>query len=196
MYVTGLVLAAGTSSRLGRPKQTLFVGGVPILGASLDVARAYGFDQLLVTLGRASDEIMNTVDLTGAEVVYNEDYATGCSSSITRAVTAVHPASAGIVLLLGDQPGIRPETIAALVSEAKDADLGVCRYQDGRGHPLWLSRSVFGELSTLHGDKAVWKLLDSPTLTVAEAKIAARIPLDVDTWDDYDRLLAHDRETP
>src|SRR5699024_12616262 len=126
MYVTGLVLAAGTSSRLGRPKQTLFVGGVPILGASLDVARAYGFDQLLVTLGRASDEIMNTVDLTGAEVVYNEDYATGCSSSITRAVTAVHPASAGSVLVLGDQPGIPPETIAALVSDAKDAAHSGC----------------------------------------------------------------------
>jgi len=195
MYVTGLVLAAGASSRLGRPKQTLFLGGVPILGASLDVARAYGFDQLLVTLGRAPDEVMNAVDLSGAEVIYNEDYATGCSSSITRALTAVHPSSAGIVLLLGDQPRIRPEIITTLVSETKDADLGVCRYQDGRGHPLWLSRSVFGQLSTLHGDKAVWKLLDSPAFTVAEAKIAARIPLDVDTWDDYYRLLAHDRET-
>lgn len=195
MYVTGLMLAAGASSRLGRPKQTLLVGGIPILGASLDVARSYGFDQLLVTLGRAPDEIMDTVDLSEAEVIYNEEYTTGCSSSITRALTAVHPRSSGIVLMLGDQPRIRPETIAALVAAAQDADLGVCRYQDGRGHPLWLSRSVFSELSTLHGDKAVWKLLDSPKFTVAEATIAGPIPLDVDTWADYDRLVAQDRGT-
>lgn len=195
MYVTGLMLAAGASSRLGRPKQTLLVGGIPILGASLDVARSYGFDQLLVTLGRAPDKIMDTVDLSEAEVIYNEEYTTGCSSSITRALTAVHPRSSGIVLMLGDQPRIRPETIAALVAAAQDADLGVCRYQDGRGHPLWLSRSVFSELSTLHGDKAVWKLLDSPKFTVAEATIAGPIPLDVDTWADYDRLVAQDRGT-
>src|SRR5699024_5266234 len=147
--------------------------------ASLDVARAYGFDQLLVTLGQAPDEVMNAVDLSGAEVIYNEDYATGCSSSITRALTAVHPSSAGIVLLLGDQPSIRPYLWTTLAAEAWDSGLGVCRYQDRRGHPLWLSRSVFGQLSTLHGVTAVWRLLDSPAFTGAEGKIPARIARDV-----------------
>src|SRR5699024_2838144 len=165
MYVTGLELAAGASSRLGRPKQTLFLGGVPILGASLDVARAYGFDQLLETLGRAPDEVMNAVDLSRAEVIYNEDYATRCSSSSTRALTAVHPSSGGIVLLLGDQPSTRPEIKTTLVSETKDADIEVCRYQNVRGHTLCLSRSVFGQLSVLYGGKARWKLLDSPAFS-------------------------------
>jgi molybdenum cofactor cytidylyltransferase len=66
----------------------------------------------------------------------------------------------------------------------------VCRYDDGIGHPFWLSRSVFGELARLHGDKGVWKLIESGRFTVDELPVEGRVPLDVDTWEDYRRLLA------
>jgi molybdenum cofactor cytidylyltransferase len=66
----------------------------------------------------------------------------------------------------------------------------VCRYRDGRGHPFWFARSVFTELQQLHGDKAVWKLLESGRWPAAEAEVGGPVPIDVDTWDDYRRLLA------
>ena len=84
-FVAGLVLAAGGSSRLGRPKQTLPYDGTTLLGHVLDSARACGFDQLLVTLGGAADEVREKVDLRGADVVENRDYGDGCSSSIAAA---------------------------------------------------------------------------------------------------------------
>ena len=65
----------------------------------------------------------------------------------------------------------------------------VCRYDDGIGHPFWLSRGVFGELQRLHGDKGVWKLVESGRHRVRELAVDGSIPLDVDTWDDYNRLM-------
>jgi molybdenum cofactor cytidylyltransferase len=91
------------------------------------------------------------------------------------------------VLLLGDQPGVTPETVAALRAGRGDAPLAVCLYEDGRGHPIAVARSVFGDLANLHGDKGVWKLLDRAT--VAEVPIPGAIPLDVDTEADYAAVL-------
>jgi molybdenum cofactor cytidylyltransferase len=70
------------------------------------------------------------------------------------------------------------------------ADIRVCRYTDGVGHPFWFSRNMFGEISRLHGDKGVWKLIESGRYEVGELRIDGPVPLDVDTWEDYQRLLA------
>ena len=67
--------------------------------------------------------------------------------------------------------------------------LAVCRYDDGRGHPFWFARAMFAELRDLHGDKAVWKLLESRRWPVVDVPVSGPVPLDVDTWDDYQRLL-------
>jgi molybdenum cofactor cytidylyltransferase len=189
-FVSGLVLAAGGSARLGRPKQLLPYRGATLLDAVLDTARACGFDQLLVTLGGAADEVREAVDLGGAEVVVNDAYGSGCSSSIAAAVGSLHPRSDVLVLLLGDQPGVSPAVVRALLDGRGAAPLAVCRYDDGRGHPFAFARTTFGELATLHGDKAVWKLLEQRAASVAEVRVPGPIPLDVDTWDDYKAVLA------
>jgi molybdenum cofactor cytidylyltransferase len=189
LFVTGLVLAAGSSSRLGQPKQLLAYRGTTLLDATLNVARTCGFDQLLVTVGGASDDVRRIVDFSGIEIVENVAYTTGCSSSISAAIAAVDASADGLVLMLGDQPDVTPETARRLVAEASESPLGVCRYSDGRGHPFWFHRGVFDDLLTLHGDKAVWKLLESGRYPVTDVEIAGPVPLDVDTWDDYEALL-------
>jgi molybdenum cofactor cytidylyltransferase len=189
-FVSGLVLAAGGSSRLGRPKQLLPYRGATLLDSVLETARACGFDQLLVTLGGAAAEVRGAVDLGGAEVVVNEEYGSGCSSSIAAATGALDPRCGVLVLLLGDQPGVSPASVAALLRGRVDAPLAVCRYDDGRGHPFAFARSMFGELAELHGDKAVWKLLERRADDVTEVPVPGRVPPDVDTWDDYEAVLA------
>src|SRR4051812_14966766 len=120
-FVTGLVLAAGGSRRLGRPKQLLPYHGATLLDAVLTTARACRFDQLLVALGGAADDVRATVDLSGAEVVVNDAYGTGCSSSIAVAVEAVDPRCEVLVLLLGDQPGVAAKTVGTLLAGRGDA---------------------------------------------------------------------------
>jgi molybdenum cofactor cytidylyltransferase len=187
--VTGVVLAAGGSSRLGTPKQLLPYGDTTVLGAAVDVARACGFDQVIVTLGGAADAVRAAVSLNDVDVVTVEDFGSGCSSSLRVALTFVNLRASGIVLLLGDQPGVSPVTVERLLACAR-APIAVCRYDDGIGHPFWLSRDVFGELARLHGDKGVWKLIESGRFGVGKLPVAGPVPSDVDTWEDYRRLVA------
>lgn len=193
MFLSAVVLAAGSSRRLGRPKQTLPFRDTTLLGATLDVVRAAGVDQALVTLGGAAPQVRAAVDLDGFDVVEVEDHGQGCAASIVAAVDRIDPSADGFVLLLGDQPGVDAGHIRALatfsVQNQPGPDAAVTLYDDGPGHPLWLSRGRFGDLRRLQGDKAVWKLLDSGGLDVRELAVPGRtVPLDVDTWDDYEAL--------
>jgi molybdenum cofactor cytidylyltransferase len=189
-FVTGLVLGAGGSSRLGRPKQLLPYGEATLLDHTVATARACSFDQIVVPIGGAADDVRTTVDLSGVKVVVNYAFGKGCSSSIAAAIGAVDPRCEILVLMLGDQPGVTPETIAALLAGRGDAPLAVCRYDDGRGHPLAFDRSTFAGLTDLHGDKGVWRLLDERAGEVVEIRIPGPIPLDVDTPEDYEAVLA------
>jgi molybdenum cofactor cytidylyltransferase len=188
-FVAGLALAAGGSSRLGRPKQTLPYGDTTLLGHVLGSARACGFDQLLVALGGAADEVRAAVDLSGTDVVENRSYGEGCSSSIAAALGALDPRTDVLVLMLGDQPGVGPTAVRTLLARMGDAPLAVCRYEDGRGHPFAFRRDLFGDLADLHGDKGVWKLLDRLGDDVVEVRVPGEVPPDVDTWDDYETLV-------
>jgi molybdenum cofactor cytidylyltransferase len=190
VFVTGLVLGAGGSQRLGRPKQLLAYGDGTLLGHVVEVARTCPFDQLVVALGGAADDVRASVDLRGADVVINDAYGEGCSSSIAAALAAVEPRCDVLVLMLGDQPGVTAATVAALLAGRDGAPLAVCRYDDGRGHPIAFARESFGALAELHGDKGVWRLLDQRAGEVIEVAVEGAIPLDVDTEEDYAAVLA------
>jgi molybdenum cofactor cytidylyltransferase len=191
--VTGVVLAAGSSRRLGTPKQVLPYRDTTLLGATLDIARSAGFHQLIVTLGGGAQEVRDTVPLDGADVVALDelgvDFGAGCSASLRVALARVDPQADGIVLMLGDQPRMDPATIRRMIADGPAADITVCRYADGIGHPFWFSRNIFSDISRLHGDKGVWKLVQSGRYPVRELAVDGAVPLDVDTWDDYRRLL-------
>lgn len=196
--VAGLILAAGSSRRLGEPKQLLPYKGATLLDATLDIARSAPFGQRLVTVGGAAESVTEIVNFDGFQVVDSLHFTDGCSSSIVSSLSLIDPDVVGIVMLLGDQPGIAQSAIRSLVTAAtageEIAPLAVCSYDDGIGHPFWFGRSVFPDLAELHGDKAVWKLIESGRYPVMQLPVPGVIPLDVDTREDYERLLELDQE--
>jgi molybdenum cofactor cytidylyltransferase len=189
-FVAGLVLAAGGSTRLGRPKQLLPYAGATLLDHTVATARACEFDQLIVALGGESQKVRSRVNLSGADVVVNREYGTGCSSSIAAAMEALDPRATALVLMLGDQPGVVPATVRVLLAARGDAPIAVCLYDNGRGHPFAFNDTTFDDLRSLHGDKAVWRLLDERADEVEEVPVAGRVPMDVDTWADYEAVVA------
>lgn len=189
-----LILAAGGSRRLGRPKHLLPYDGGVLLDAVLATARACGFEQTVLVLGGAAAQVQASVDTSGCDIVVNAAFGEGCSSSIAAGMAALDPDTDAVVLLLGDQPGVRAATVralaAVLVGGAAGAGIAVCCYEDGPGHPIAFARRLFPGLSALHGDKAVWKLLEQRAADVVELAVPGPVPPDVDTEEDYRRLLA------
>ena len=184
--VVGVVLGAGSSRRLGRPKQTLPLGDTTVLGWTVRDAEESSLDRIVVVVGEFP------VECGRAEVVRNAAYGTGCASSLLTGLDAAGDADA-IVMLLGDMPGVDSAVIDSVVEEWRAAPswAAVTMYTDGLGHPFVFSADAFETLRGLHGDKAVWKIVDTePPERVRRIAVSRPLPRDIDTWEDYAAVRA------
>ena len=191
--IVGVVLGAGRSSRFGAPKQLLPFGDTTMLGQVVRNANASDLDRVVVVLGRASEELRGSVDFGRAVVVENTAYGTGCASSLLAGMDAAGEDCEALALLLGDQPGVRAEFIDSALFEWRRKRPWACvtAYDGKPGHPFVFAREAFGDLRGLHGDKAVWKLIEAYPERVRRIGIDAPLPPDVDTPEDYELALAH-----
>ena len=191
--VVGVVLGAGKSSRFGAPKQLLPFGNTTLLGQVVGNANSSALDRVVVVLGRASEALRDSVDFERARVVDNAAYGTGCASSLLAGMDAAGEDCEALMLLLGDQPGVRSMFIDLALSEwrRERSWASVTSYRGELGHPFIFSREAFGKLRGLHGDKAVWKLIEAYPERVHEIELDAALPPDVDTPKDYEQALAH-----
>ena len=197
-HLVGVVLGAGSSRRLGRPKQTLPLAGSTVLGTSVASASESHLDRVVLVVGHASDEALAGVDLGRAEVAYNEQYGTGCASSLLAGLDAAGQCG-GIVLLLGDMPGVGAGVVNSVIEawRAGPSFGAIASYRGTLGHPLLFAAEAFTELRALHGDKAVWKIVDrEPTNRLRRIAIDSDLPTDVDTWDDYLQMCSEFGFTP
>lgn len=187
-----IVLAAGTSSRLGRPKQLLPVSSLPLLSLTLDVARSWSHGPRVVVLGACADEIRSSVDTFGYDIAINPDFAAGQSTSLRAGLAALPSAVSGAIVLLGDQPLVSRGLLEALAKDFEPAaDVAVRpRYANGPGNPVLLSRTIFPELMTLTGDVGAREVLRNHRDRIREIDWThAPAPRDVDTDEDYEALL-------
>ena len=191
--IVGVVLGAGRSSRFGTPKQLLPFGDTTMLGQVVRNANASSLDRVVVVLGRASGELRGSVDFGRVVVVDNTAYGTGCASSLLAGMDAAGEDCEALVLLLGDQPGVRAEFVDAVLSEWRSSRpwASVTSYGGELGHPFVFALEAFEQLRGLHGDKAVWKLIEAYPQRVHRVEIESPLPPDVDTPEDYELALAH-----
>jgi molybdenum cofactor cytidylyltransferase len=183
--VTGVILGAGLSRRLGRPKQTLPLGDTTLLGWVVREAEASSLDRIVVvtTVEVATDR---------ATVTRPSGRDPSCSASSLRSGLAAAGAADAVLLLVGDMPGVDTAVIDAVRAEweAGRPWALVTEYDDARGHPLVFSADALPALRAARGEKVAWKLLESEHERVATARVRRPLPLDVDTWEDYEAARA------
>jgi molybdenum cofactor cytidylyltransferase len=159
--VLGVVLAAGGSTRMGRPKQLAELDGRPLLAHVLAAVDDAPVDRVVVALGGAADEVLDRVELGRAEPLVVEGWAAGMGHVLASALARAGGDWEAVVVLLGDQPLVPGRAVARVV-EAWRAGAGpmVTATYDGRpGHPKLFDRRLLPDLLRLTGDTGARDLL-------------------------------------
>lgn len=182
-----VVLAAGLGTRFGSAtKQLAEVEGRPLVAHAVRVALAAAVDEVLVVVGHDADRVRRALPRDArVRAVTNPDPATGIASSLRCGVDALGDDVGALVVLLGDQPGVSPQAVRAVVDALPGHQAARIRYRDRPGHPVAFARGAFGELGRLEGDVGARDLLDR--LDTAEVAFDAPSPTDVDTPADLGR---------
>lgn len=190
--IAGIVLAAGRSSRLGRPKQLLPIHGEPLLRYTLRRILASSLDEIIVIIGHEADAVRAAIADLPIEIVFNPDAALGQSTSVIAGLRTLAPDTEAAMVLLGDQPGVAPDVIDAIIAAWREtgAPIVAPRYLEGIANPVLFDRRVFSELATLEGDAGARRIVRAheKTGTLHLVPVAKPAPRDVDTEADYAAL--------
>lgn len=196
--MAGIVLAAGASTRLGRPKQLLDLGGKPVIAHVVERALAAGLCPVMVVTGGAAEAVANVLAAYPVQVVPNPHYRDGQSTSLIAGLHALPDEQEidGVVVLLGDQPGVDPADIAALVTRRRVPSgpippIVMTSYGGTRSHPVLFGQEVFHELAEITGDQGGREVIRAHAADVAlVVSTQEEPPLDLDTEEAYRLLLA------
>jgi molybdenum cofactor cytidylyltransferase len=188
MRAAAIVLAAGAASRFGSPKALARLEGRPLLEHVLDAVRTAGIEDVVVVLGHAADEIEEGIDWLIERRVRNPD-PRHLSSSLQiglAAVAEIDPPVRAVLIVLGDQPRVRPEVIRSLIVAGRTSEepVVVPRYSDGGGaNPILIRSEAFDLVDETTGDRGLGPLLEAQPELVHEVPVHGSNP-DVDTPED------------
>ena len=191
--VAGVILAAGESTRFGRPKQLLDWKGQPFVHAVARTALEVGLDPVIVVVGANADRVREAVQDLNVRILQNDDWRNGQSSSIRNGVQALKDEShaGAAIFLLVDQPQVTQSILQALVEKHAEGLYPVVAplVVDQRANPVLFDRTTFADLLELTGDiggRAIFHKHRVEYLPWHDD----RLLLDVDTPEQYERLIA------
>ncbi len=189
--VAGVMLAAGSASRMGRPKQLLDWGGRPLVRAAAEEALAAQLDPLLVVVGAAADEVTAALAGLPVTIVPCPDYAAGQSASLRAGIAALGQRVDAAIVLLADQPFVTAAIVRRIAEEwrATGAAIVAPVYRGVRGNPVLFARALFPELLGISGDQGARAVIAADPARVATVHFDDDRPLaDIDTPEEYARL--------
>jgi molybdenum cofactor cytidylyltransferase len=195
--IGGVVLAAGASRRMGKPKQLLQFRGTTILRRIVDEALASSLSRVLVVVGAHAPVAAAALTGLSAEIVENVDWAQGQGSSVATGVRALReraPDTTGVVLLLSDQPLVTASSIDLLITTHRTTGslIVASRRGDRLDAPALLSFAFFDELAALRDDACAREILRRNESRALGIDLPGA-ELDVDTPEDYQRLIDLDQ---
>jgi molybdenum cofactor cytidylyltransferase len=190
-----IVLAAGSSSRLGRPKQLLPFGGKTLVAHAVAEALEADLGPVVVVTGALHSEICLALSGQPVEIIHNPHWETGMASGIVsglRAALVGAPELKAVMLAVCDQPYISADLFRSMISMYTTSGTGIvaCGYANTRGTPVLFDGQYFALLSELSGEGGAKQLLrrfggDVGVVAFPKGEV------DIDTEDDFEQFL-HD----
>jgi molybdenum cofactor cytidylyltransferase len=199
--ICALVLAAGRSRRMGVQKLLLSVGGQPLITRIVDEVLSSPVDEVFVVIGPEGKGIAATLADRRVHFVTNPHPEGEMLGSVRCGLSALPEECAAVLVVLGDQPGIRSEVVAALVRGFRAAGCGIVVPTHGgrRGHPILFAMHYREEVVTRYENVGLRGLLQAHPEDVFEVEVATPGVLeDMDVPEDYRRTIARfsDRSDP
>jgi molybdenum cofactor cytidylyltransferase len=188
---SAVILAAGTSTRMGTVKQLLSLDCRPLLQHVLDNVRASGVKEIILVLGFSAEAIRREIEAENVRVVVNQNYQRGMGTSLRAGLSAVDQQAEGALIVLADQPFVRPATLDHLIAEHQRSkpQIVIPTYRGFRGNPVLLDRSVFPEVMALDADMGCRAIFgDHPHGILKVPVDDVGILLDIDRKSDFDAL--------
>ncbi|MEJ2510065.1 MAG: selenium cofactor biosynthesis protein YqeC [Anaerolineales bacterium] len=191
--IAGIILAAGGSVRMGQPKQLLDWHGKAFVRAVAETALSSGLAQVIVVTGAYQNEVDEALEGLHVVLRHNPDWTEGQASSVRKAIESLSPADQdvyGVIFFLVDQPQISVALVQSLLDtyHTSLSPIVAPLINDRRGNPVLFDQMTFGELSQLTGDaggRQVFSRFEVNYIPWLDDKMG----LDVDTLEDYKRLL-------
>jgi molybdenum cofactor cytidylyltransferase len=189
--IAATILAAGKSTRMGRPKALLRIGGRTFLQTILDTCRAVGLEGLLV-LDPEPPYILSANDLSGVSVITNDEMDAGPIGSIRSAIRQVGPEVEGLLVWPVDFPLVTLKTVQGVVAGIGEATPIVTpAYEGRRGHPVLFGRNVFQELLVAPDPEGARSVVRSDPRRVGVVPVADEwVVTGVNTPADYEAMIA------
>jgi len=178
---------------MGQTKQLLPIDGQPMVRRVVQAVCQAGLAQVVVVVGAEGERVARTLADLELEIVHNQAWEQGMSTSLRAGLNALRPEIEAALLVLADQPGLTPSVLAALVDgyRASRAAIVAPFYGGRRGNPVLFARALFAELGQVEGDQGGRALLVRYQQDVARVDLDdAAILLDVDTRQDYEGLCS------
>jgi molybdenum cofactor cytidylyltransferase len=192
--VAAIILAAGKSTRMGEAKQLLRLGESTVLGQTIENVRRSAVNEIVLVLGASAEAIRRRLPaslLQDLKVVVNTQYEQGMASSLRAGLSALDPQIDAALIVLADQPFVRPETLDQLGREHRQtkAQMVIPSYRGRRGNPVLIDRSLFPQVMALEGDTGCRAIFSSHTESTVNLEVEDEgIVLDLDNQEDYERL--------
>lgn len=190
--VAGILLAAGTSSRMGRNKMLFELNGESVLRGAARRALAGGLSPLLVVLGHEAEKSRAELDGLPCQIVINPDYEQGINSSVKAGISALPAGTQATVVMLADMPFVAPEMIRGLIDRYRESEapLVISDYEGVNAPPMLYDRSLFAELLTMTGEGCGRQVVRRHREEAEVLSWPASALADIDVPEDYDRIAA------
>ena len=190
--VSAILLAAGESKRMGKPKQLMPLGSSTILEQAMDNLLSSQITEVVVVLGHRTEEMIKLIANRPVKIAINPIYHQGMGTSIVTGLKLIDNRTQAVMLTLADQPLVDSKTINKLIEEFYNHNKGIAvpAYQGMRGHPIIFSIKYKTELLRLTGDMGGKQIIKHHPDDVLEVAVDSEsVNIDIDNINDYQSLL-------